>query len=358
MSRSQADWKHDRIPMMAGCRAKVVIKDGMVTFTIINPDGKVSRVVKGPWIKERLKAAGGQVGYIVQRCIERGAPYPPSVKKNPLVGWEDTSGLQPSTIFTPMVSVVKPDAKTKFEQVYTKVDLPIALAIRPPGWRGEEATTLDPSLKSPYGRELQARHVELLGGEAVVLQMLKEHELDKKLAEKLNCILLVLQTGLRQPPPEKGSRDELAQRRGESSRVSPYTPFVVLHRLGDVIMDRLRFEKARPKRATSSRLSAAKRIREIRSASSALWDSTDDIKVFSRGVDTAAGRMGVIGSDYLSDLFAKYLITGKVAYDPENPPPQSAEEEFFRRTVAMNAPALFAEIVEYLKESVPAVIYI
>jgi hypothetical protein len=159
------------------------------------------------------------------------------------------------------------------------------------------------------------------------------------------------------------------QRRGSFYRISPYTPFVLLHRFGDEVIDvflRHREYKRPPVEAWMKELlDSTKALR----AHSEILDAQEDIraryveietglKVFGRGVDTAAGRMGVIGGDYLSDLFAKYLLTGKLAYDPENPPPQSAEEEIFRRAVAKNAPVLFAEIVKKLKKSVPTVIYI
>jgi hypothetical protein len=45
-------------------------------------------------------------------------------------------------------------------------------------------------------------------------------------------------------------------------------------------------------------------------------------RLYSSGVDTLAGRNGWFTSwqEATSDLWAKYLLTGKIAYDPEAPP--------------------------------------
>lgn len=82
----------------------------------------------------------------------------------------------------------------------------------------------------------------------------------------------------------------------------------------------------------------------------------------SRGVDTAAGRMGVIHNDYLSDLWAKWLLTGRLAYSATNPPPDEnlyeddpGAEARVRNMVAEYAPQIFRSWYEYLMENKPMV---
>ncbi len=67
--------------------------------------------------------------------------------------------------------------------------------------------------------------------------------------------------------------------------------------------------------------------------------------------------MGVAGRDYMSELFAKYLLTGKVAYDALNPLPIYTGEAEFRRTVARIALPLFQRYVHILNSSLPRVVY-
>jgi len=68
--------------------------------------------------------------------------------------------------------------------------------------------------------------------------------------------------------------------------------------------------------------------------------------------------MGVIGNDYLSDLWAKWLLTGRVAYSATEPAPESLEEQTARNLIAKHAPQIFKLWYEYLMQNRPLVINI
>jgi hypothetical protein len=88
----------------------------------------------------------------------------------------------------------------------------------------------------------------------------------------------------------------------------------------------------------------------------------------SLGVDTAAGRNGACGDggQALADLFAKYCLTGKIAFNPSTLPPGVSQEDFdcgyredihkLRRWIRIRegaAPAikgLFDEVIAFLQK--------
>jgi hypothetical protein len=238
------------------------------------------------------------------------------VAPNPLVGWEDTSGLKPANIKPPYIPMVKAGAREKFEQVYNHVGLPIAVVLRPENWQGGwlESVGRDPTIAPE----------------------------DAALAKKLNAILLVVK-----PPPRDPEWEN--EPRGEFFRVSAFTPFMLLHRLGDM----LRYIKTPdPKYREAKRL-----LKEINAYERAYTRGNDTAEKVSRGVDTWAGRAGVL-IDVEADLFAKWLLTGRVAYDPYNPPPRSEAEAAYRNIVAKNMPKVFSLYYQYLTENIPAVYYV
>ena len=51
---------------------------------------------------------------------------------NPLVGWEDLSGLTARQALEPDVPLVAAGAKAKYAEVYTRVGLPLAVVLHPP----------------------------------------------------------------------------------------------------------------------------------------------------------------------------------------------------------------------------------
>ena len=155
------------------------------------------------------------------------------------------------------------------------------------------------------------------------------------------------------------------------------TPFVLLHRLGDELLTphRMNNEVRQDNPAAYYALKGSMRevddliwdidsaendwVDELRRQERAGWargaEYTDEKDYLSRGVDTAAGRMGVISTDYLSDLWAKWLLTGRVAYSTTNPPPESVQESNFRNMLADYAPQIFKLWYEYLMKNKPLV---
>jgi hypothetical protein len=243
--------------------------------------------------------------------------------------------------------LVKQGAEQAYALKFAAVKLPIAVAIRPPGW----------------GLDKKRNRVN-------------EHDArDRALAEALNAVLLVVVMHER----KDGEKfyQQTSQVRGSSQRSSLFTPFQLLHKLGDSLrgdsgsavfsprlsegMHWLR-EPADPRLAEAglmlSRLDAAARRWNGQHSPDGLTDSEANVweaRRLSRGVGTAAGRMGVIGSDYMSDLFAKWLLTGAVAYSATDPAPQSEEEQTFRNMVADYAPKIFNIFLKYLQDTVPSV---
>jgi hypothetical protein len=101
---------------------------------------------------------------------------------------------------------------------------------------------------------------------------------------------------------------------GSSANLAPMTPFTLLHRMGDTI-----------------RAQRAKEVFDIRRPFDDLTEkyrsvgisySKRDADLYSVGVDTFAGRQRLFreAGEPLSDLWAKYILTGRIAYDPEAPP--------------------------------------
>lgn len=105
--------------------------------------------------------------------------------------------------------------------------------------------------------------------------------------------------------------ETLRMKRWSFQRISTMTPFTLLHRLGDC---------ARNELAPASLRQAISEAR-LESGFDALH------------VDTLAGRHGVFkgspngGAEATSDLFAKYLLTGRIAYHPSGPRTKAYLEE-------------------------------
>lgn len=251
-----------------------------------------------------------------------------SLRLNPLVGWEDTSGLNAATALEPYVPLVKQGSEDTYKKVYTRVDLPIAVAIRPPGWNGRKNRA----------------------------QLLQNQEQDLALAERLGAVLLVTTVSARTKGERWYSADN--QRRGSSDRLSPFTPFVLLHRLGDGLNGESVLSPWRslhPHLAEIAEdLSALRRLER----SAVGVDDEVETAILSRGVDTAAGRVGVLGTDVLSDIFAKWLLTGRIAYDPVHPPSDTKQEQRYRDFLAAFLPRLMHAWRDYLANNLPMVVYV
>jgi hypothetical protein len=136
--------------------------------------------------------------------------------------------------------------------------------------------------------------------------------------------------------PERGEDAPPRAPRGSAFRASPYTPFTVLHRMVDSVIggegpswrelvpDHLRralpvdrlYRLAELYDMQSRRLGYELARRGV-SADRPQIDSA----IMSAGVDTSAGRMGVVGNSaqVLADLFALRAKTGRWGFEPEAP---------------------------------------
>jgi hypothetical protein len=224
----------------------------------------------------------------------------------------------------PRAPLVKAGAREKYAEVYTRVGLPLAVVLQaapPAGLSSAEISDL----------------------------ALSKRAAEEKYAEQLHAIVL---TTTINPRKKEAFYAKPEQKRGSVDRLAPFTPFVLLHRLGDYLTGTGYEEPG---------LSEANR-RQIELRNIAYkWErragfNMDTSPMISRGVDTAAGRMGVLSEDYLSDLWAKWLLTGRVAYSPTEPPPESPEEARFRNKVAEYAPQIFRIWYDYLDRNRPMVI--
>lgn len=202
------------------------------------------------------------------------------VKTNPLVGWDYVGRLfEPGEIDR----ATKPMFSQNAPQVYaeklktTKLDIHVVI--------GQPTTIVDVDR----------------GGDAPA------QELAEKTAAQGRTVLW-LQKPLSALFGENS--DEVMRRpRGVFNRVSPMTPFTLLHRMGDAIR-RLR------KRDTEDIGHALDYAAWLLKSNDPSWAPT---RLFNAGVDTVAGRNGWFASwgEATSDLWAKYLLTGRIAYDPD-----------------------------------------
>ena len=271
------------------------------------------------------------------------------IRKNPLVGWEDMSGLTARQVFEPFAVLMTPGAKAKYEEVYTRVGLPLALLVHPvfPVPRS--------SRPAPHSGHAGVDDGVRKASEA---ELARRTALGLQLAKRLNAVVLSLTAREKASVPYYTTG---LGKRGSTFRVSPMSPFQLLHRLGDVLRD------------TEPNAEAAELVDKLdeaidpwhklvhydafkRDPNGRFWESPEAVSYLSRGVDTVAGRMGVISTDYLSDLWAKWLLTGKVAYSATEPAPESLEEQTARNLIARHAPQIFKLWYEYLMQNRPLVI--
>lgn len=259
------------------------------------------------------------------------------LRMNPLVGWENTSGFSSTKDVLPEYApLLIPGAEAKYAQVYTKVDLPIVVALRPIRSDGS-------------GRKST-----------------NETEKDEEVARRLNA--LVLSVAL---PPRERAKDRLGGLslglRGHYDRGTPFTAFTLLHRIGDTEGLHYLYDAAEKDAKVKSAMKAVDRALDKMEGASGLhlFYNRDEYErlfveywaeVFSRGVDTAAGRLGaLVHEQALNDLFAKYLLTGRVAYDPVNPPSQLKGEHQYRMALAKGLPVIFEAWAKEIKANLPLV---
>jgi len=129
-----------------------------------------------------------------------------------------------------------------------------------------------------------------------------------------------------------------AEKPGNPNRITPFTPFVLLHRLGDMVRRGQWVEyvtpygryddsddAADPADPYDSGKALARLTKSLQVAydgyrpAASPWINTDFLSKVNAGVGTAAGRLNALESvdETWSDLFAKYLLTQRFDFDPE-----------------------------------------
>jgi hypothetical protein len=184
-------------------------------------------------------------------------------------------------------------------------------------------------------------------------QPLKD-ELDRRAAELAAQGYTVL---VMERPIEKELEAALQRKRGDRFRISSMTPFVILHRMFDTM-----------KRASWSRPKIDHCLWLFSHWTDGLFENNegDDfgrvrteeekLEMGSTGVNTWAGRNGLlVPNEAMSDLWAKYVLTGRIEYD-ENATrdglPWHQREQKLRASFAQCLRTLFPELLELARGKV------
>jgi hypothetical protein len=206
-------------------------------------------------------------------------------KRNPLVGYIKDTSKTGKDIWEPLVPLMLSTAEDQFKKAYSKTALNFIVYIG-----------------SQYDDDLIP------------------------LAQDKNAVVLYV-SDYRRQPNEPRYYTQGDQKRGSVTRTTPFTPFTMLHRLGDRLQARYCIEKIERSlipikdlwQFYNYRLSGREEMGPfaIEQAREMLKEGPPLVNL-NAGVDTQAGRMNILSdwSQMVSDVFAKYLLTGKMAYDP------------------------------------------
>jgi hypothetical protein len=187
-------------------------------------------------------------------------------------------------------------------------------------------------------------------------QSLKD-ELDRRAAELAAQGYTVL---VMERPIERELEAALQRKRGDRFRISSMTPFVILHRMFDTM-----------KRASWSRPKIDHCLWLFSHWTDGLFENNegDDfgrdrteqekLEMGSTGVNTWAGRNGLlVPNEAMSDLWAKYVLTGRIEYD-ENATrdgfPWHPSEQKMRASFAQCLRTLFPELLELARGRVVSI---
>ena len=224
------------------------------------------------------------------------------MRRNPLTGYELHGDTSPARLSPPQRVLIGKNAKAVYTKELEGVPFPLRLVV----------VVLDSSVRGERFREAVSHNLSVAmqeaarTGENVVVSVIPE--MDPNVPQE------------REP-------------RGSPFRVSPMTPFAVLHRMYDAIIGGSGSSLAEimgPSARKYSDLYKANKDLEYEAAilASDVLNKTQryrssrerDIltaKILSVGVNTAAGRMGVLGdaTQVLADLFALRAKTGRWDYN-------------------------------------------
>jgi hypothetical protein len=246
-------------------------------------------------------------------------------RDNPLVGYINDGKLKASEVYPPYAPLLHPKAKDVYAAKYAKVVPNIIVYY------------------GPFSDEI----VKTL----------------KAMGREENATVLAIREAEKQGTPFYSRPGE---RKGEQFRLTPFTAFNLLHRAGDVLyvmarnpalknsanyigkhlrtMDRL-IELAQDRYFDMANKAEEKGKHEKAARLRAIADNLDTM-----GVDTEAGRkMLLTGIDQvIADIFAKYLMTGKIAYSYE--PTGIDEVDGYQRYMTAVLPVIMEKMVNIMKE--------
>lgn len=206
---------------------------------------------------------------------------PASPRLNPLVGFERPAGMSWRDVYREEVPLMAPNAEVRFREVLRNIPFNLSIAV-------------------------VKRRYDSSDAEEQELTILRDGLEKKGRQERVFYAILGVQSG--------GARVEIRNdKKWDPERVSPLTPFVVLHRLYEILPavfpdDDLDLDGG------SWVFHPGAESEEIRQRHMNLptW--------ICSGVDTAAGRHHALDdhSQATADLFAKWCLTGKIAFNPED----------------------------------------
>jgi hypothetical protein len=157
------------------------------------------------------------------------------------------------------------------------------------------------------------------------------------------------------------------QQKGQPFRLTPFTAFTLLHRAGDELyLEAIKKRRENTNTYTGTLLSqldqrlgrAEDKCRQLANDAEARGDLTEAdrlralaAELGTSGVNTAAGRKKLLtGMDQVfADLFAKYLMTGKVAYSYA--PTGIEEVDSYYRHMTTYIPRILARMLAIMRET-------
>ena len=150
--------------------------------------------------------------------------------------------------------------------------------------------------------------------------------------------------------------------RGEPGRIAAMTPFTLLHRMGDVMRNE-RWSSTLMRDITwmNDKWRTGWLDGSVFGVDYKDKSREEEAVMASTGVDTVAGRNGWLSSagEAVSDLWAKYLLTGGIAYDPDAQPSGGhwgPKEMSVRRDMAERMSKVFPKLLEDAKGKVLTVV--
>ena len=248
-----------------------------------------------------------------------------ALRLNPLVGWEDLSGMSSREAIEPRAPRLNPlmSYQQRSKPSIADMDAYYRTLFRP----ASEASYKEAFARVPLDTHVLFGNYNDLPDQYRLLYSFQNRPV----------VALVVSTNTRTGALPSGKP-------GDPDRVTSFTPFTLLHRLGDNVRSGAWVQSVvrygdddDADRADEDAYQSGKDLLKLtRSLQSAYGGNVvgvpqqrdltgrrvfedDLLRKINAGVDTAAGRLNALGavSETWSDLFAKFLLTGRFAFDPE-----------------------------------------